>query len=430
MSTNINRRRFIQASAVIGGAGLSTLAGCLGDDSSGPESLLLVGFPEEGALVLSDYYNDFEGEADIIVPDGLQDPTLPDAVGRSLEGITGTAPAAGGPQADAYADLYEDAYDTAPGIFTPHTFDAAAVLILANAAAGENTGEAVRDQVRRVANPGGETVGPENFEEGLQLAAEGSEIEYQGASTAVSFDENGDVATAVYDVWEYIDDDENPIQVNDTLEFDVSEPGGQMADSSPGGLGREIMLGILLPETGNLAPVGGPMVDAGLLAVDLANEADVDVTVDVQVEDTQTDTDAAQSGAQALSDAGYPSFVGAAASDSSIPLAESFVGPNQIVGISPSSTAPAITNIDSDGYFFRTAPSDLLQGPAIAEVVYEEQGNETASTLYRDDDYGLELQEQFASTFEDLGGEIYHQVSFDPDDSSFFAPLDEALSPP
>lgn len=429
MPSNVNRRRFLKSSAALGGVGLTGLAGCLGDDDvASPDALMLVGFPEEGAIVLSDYYDDFEGEVDIIVPDGLQDPELPDAVGRSLEGISGTAPGAAGPQSDAFADHYEDAYGRSPGIFNAHTFDASALLILANAAAGENDGNAIQEQFRRIANPGGEVVGPEDMEEAAELAAEGADIQYQGASTVCEFDGNGDPVTAAYDVWEYVDDDD-PIVVQDTLEFDVGDPEGPAADEGPGGFGRTIEVGILLPESGALAPVGGPMIDAGMLAADLINDGGLDLEVDVTVEDTETDADTTQVNANAMVDAGIPAICGAAASDSSIPFAENIVADRNVVGCSPSSTAPAITDLDANDKFFRTAPSDVLQGPAMAEVVFDEMGHEVASTLYRDDDYGIELSEQFSAAFEEMGGEIAAQVSYDPDDASFFSPLDEAINP-
>jgi len=63
--------------------------------------------------------------------------------------------------------------------------------------------------------------------------------------------------------------------------------------------------------------------------------------------------------------------------------------PNGVVGISPSSTSPDVTDLDDNGYIFRTAPSDLLQGPAMAELARGDLvGAESSGTLYLNDAYG------------------------------------------
>jgi hypothetical protein len=54
-----------------------------------------------------------------------------------------------------------------------------------------------------VANEGGETVTPENLAEGLEMAASGTEVNYQGASSAVEFDDVGDIAAATYQFYRY-----------------------------------------------------------------------------------------------------------------------------------------------------------------------------------------------------------------------------------
>jgi len=57
--------------------------------------------------------------------------------------------------------------------------------------------------MRAVTGSGGEAVGPENLGEGVSLAADGNEINYQGVSGPVEFDDNGDLASAVYNYFRY-----------------------------------------------------------------------------------------------------------------------------------------------------------------------------------------------------------------------------------
>jgi branched-chain amino acid transport system substrate-binding protein len=75
--------------------------------------------------------------------------------------------------------------------YSAQTNDHASLAILAAAAAGEATGIAIRDNVRRIASGDGEKV--DNVTDGLRLLATGRPINYEGASGPVDFDERGDI---------------------------------------------------------------------------------------------------------------------------------------------------------------------------------------------------------------------------------------------
>ncbi|WP_123534278.1 ABC transporter substrate-binding protein [Halosimplex salinum] len=188
------------------GSYTSQLSSALQDE---PDVLMIVGYPESGVQIFRDFYGDYSQDfCDIVVPDGLQSGSLPGDVGNSMRNVWGTAPSSTGPGRDAFESIYQDAYDSDPAgsPFTAQSFDAAAVLLLANAAAGENDGEAVRDQMANVANDGGEEVTPDNLVEGLEMAAEGTEINYQGASSDIQFNDNGDIGAATYQFYRYNED--------------------------------------------------------------------------------------------------------------------------------------------------------------------------------------------------------------------------------
>jgi ABC-type branched-subunit amino acid transport system substrate-binding protein len=430
MVPNIERRDFLKGVGVTGVAGL---AGCIEGvtdqgGSDGPDVLNVIGYPESGNQLFRDYYS-MDADVDVIVPDGLLDPNLPDQVGNSMEDVTGTAPAAAGPNRDAFTELYRDEYDEAPGVFTSHAFDSSAIQILANAAAGENSGEAIRDQMRRVANGPGTEYGPADFVDAVEAAANGEDINYQGASSVVDFDERGDPASAAYDIWQF-DDSEEGSEVLDTIDFE-GNAGGDMADSSPGGTDRTIKLGILQALTGDLGPVGEPIANAAEIPAKMANESDLGLEVDTQVEDTQTDRAAAISGAETLVNAGYPMVNGTLSSGNNVPVSKEVFIPNGVVGCSPSSTALSVSFLDDDGFIFRTAPSDLLQGQVMAQVAAERLDGGTSSTLYVNNDYGQQLSDQYAETFmEEHGGEIYHKVAFNKGESSYTSVIEQALSGP
>jgi branched-chain amino acid transport system substrate-binding protein len=78
---------------------------------------------------------------------------------------------------------------------------------------------------------------------------------------------------------------------------------------------------------------------------------------------------------------------------------------NDLLMISHSASAPALTTIEDDGLFFRTLPSDSLQAKLSAERLTA-LGISTAAVLYRDDAYGEGLNDAFREAFSSLGGEI------------------------
>lgn len=181
----------------------SRLQRALGDD---PDVFVVIGYPASGVQIFKDYYADYSGDRDILVTDGLKESTLPQQVGQDMTNVGGTSPLASGPASDAFASAFQEEYGSEPGVFTAHTFDATATIMLANAAAGENSGPAVRDNMRTIANPEGTTITPENLGEGMEMAANGEPIKYEGASSAVDFDENGDMKAVAYEYFTFTSD--------------------------------------------------------------------------------------------------------------------------------------------------------------------------------------------------------------------------------
>ena len=427
----LGRREVLKAAGVTGAVGATGLAGCLGlggGGSSGPDTLVVIGYPEDGIQLFRDFYNESGDDQDVLVPDGLRDPDLPGQVGNDMSNIIGTAPAAGGPNQQAFTSAFEDEYGESPGVFTSQSYDSVAIQVLANAAAGENDGTAIRDQMRRLANPGGMNVGPSNFAAGVEAAANGEDVNYQGASSSVNFDQNGDPAAAAYALWEFSDGGTSQIRT-ENFQSQNPEGSGPTADSGPGGMDRSIKVGILLPETGSLASVGGPMIQAAQLPALQVNQSNLNLEVATQVEDTQTNSQAGVTAANSLINAGYPSVCGSASSGVNVPVSQEVFIPNEVVGCSPSSTALSVTNLEDDDYIFRTAPSDRLQGLVMAQVAAEEQEAETAATLYVNNDYGQQLSDRFAQVFQnEHEGEVLQKVAFNQDESSYSSVVSEALS--
>jgi len=79
--------------------------------------------------------------------------------------------------------------------------------------------------------------------------------------------------------------------------------------------------------------------------------------------------------------------------------------PNGMVMISPSATSPALSTIEDNGLFFRTAPSDARQGVVMTDIISDKGIKEVAVT-YTNNDYGKGLADAFQSAFEAAGGTV------------------------
>lgn len=93
------------------------------------------------------------------------------------------------PEYQRFAELYEAEFGIEPQVFSPNAYDAAMLFGLAMMAADECTGVGINQVFRDVAGPPGTAVG--TFEEGAEAILAGEDIDYDGASGVLSFDESG-----------------------------------------------------------------------------------------------------------------------------------------------------------------------------------------------------------------------------------------------
>ncbi|NEQ98317.1 MAG: ABC transporter substrate-binding protein [Cyanothece sp. SIO2G6] len=187
-----------------------------------PDAVMLVAYPETGSLILKAAFEQglLDSDTQLILTDGMKDESIAELVGQDADGayivsgVIGTAPSAGGPALDGFTTLYKAAFDDRdPGVFDPNTWDAAAVLVLAAEAAQSTNGADIKAKVAEVANtPGTEVT---DVCEGLALVRNGEDINYQGASSTIEFDPQGDVVGR-YDVWTITD--EGQLEVMETVD--------------------------------------------------------------------------------------------------------------------------------------------------------------------------------------------------------------------
>ncbi|MGF3055945.1 ABC transporter substrate-binding protein [Microbacterium sp. YY-01] len=198
-------------------------------------------------------------------------------------------------------------------------------------------------------------------------------------------------------------------------------------DDKPVAIDLDVTLGSLLPQTGSLAFLGPPMEAAVGLATEEINAADAGITVTMMSEDEgDSDTKAYETSVTKLQNAGVAGMVGAAASGVSKIILDGNVSKG-IITISPSNTSPDFTELSeqgvTQGLYFRTAPSDLLQGEVLGNLMAED-GRKTLGVIYQNDPYGTGLFDAIKTTFEAAGGEVVADASFNVGDAQFDAQVE------
>lgn len=227
------------------------------------------------------------------------------------------------------------------------------------------------------------------------------------------------------------DDDDGAASTDETDSTEMtdgSEPEGtDAAETGDGSCETDgvLTVGTILPVTGDLSFLGPPEVAGAAMAVEDINAAGGVLGADVVLEqgdsgDTTTDT--ANLEVDRLLAANSDVIVGAASSAVSKTVIDKITG-SCVIQFSPANTSPDFTTYDDDGLYFRTAPSDLLQGRVLANLVLDE-GAETASVLYRQESYGVGLAESFQENFTSAGGTIDEFLAYAVDTESFDAEID------
>ena len=188
-------------------------------------------------------------------------------------------------------------------------------------------------------------------------------------------------------------------------------------------------LGTLLPQTGNLAFLGPPE-EAGVgYAVSQVNAASADtgLTIDVVYGDSgNTDNKAYETEAPRILAEDPTAIIGAASSGVSLQFIDQVVGAGTIL-FSPANTSDAFSTYDDNGLYFRTAPSDVLQGEVLGNLIAED-GNQTLGMIVLNDSYGTGLAKYVTEAFEAAGGEVVAAPTYNTGDTNFDSQISEVLA--
>src|SRR5699024_9237941 len=184
---------------------------------------------------------------------------------------------------------------------------------------------------------------------------------------------------------------------------------------SDGGSSEPLKLGYVLPETGDLAYLGPPQIQALKFAVKQINDSGGvlgNPIPDVVGGDEANDQAIASQSADRVLSKDVDAIIGAAASGMSLAIIDKITGAG-VVQCSGSNTAPTFTDYKDDGFYFRTAPSDALQGPVLADVIVGD-GHSKVAIVARADDYGKGLADATAKALEAAGANVVVNDTYDP----------------
>lgn len=200
-----------------------------------------------------------------------------------------------------------------------------------------------------------------------------------------------------------------------------SEPSSTSSDGTTAGAeDGALVIGLLVPESGSLSAIVNSLVRPTKLAVKQINEAGgvngKPVTVE-QADDGSTPTVASTSFDSLVNSRNIDVLVGPASSSTALGIMGK-IKSRSIPSCSGSTTAAELSKADSGGYFLRTAPTDDLQGPALAELVSND-GHTKVGLLVRNDDYGTGFGKAVEQGVTDSGGSVVSSVAYDPNGANF-----------
>ncbi len=205
--------------------------------------------------------------------------------------------------------------------------------------------------------------------------------------------------------------------------------GGSDGEGGDGGSKEPLKLGYVLPETGQLAFLGPPQMQSTKYAMSEINDAGgvlgKKLPPVVSGDEADTAAVASQSAERVLGE-DVDAIIGAAASGMSLAIIDKITG-SQVVQCSGSNTAPTFTGYKDDGYYFRTAPSDAMQGPVLADTIIAD-GYSNVAIVARADDYGKGLAKATADALESSGATVATQELYDPKATNFDAVVQKTVS--
>jgi ABC-type branched-subunit amino acid transport system substrate-binding protein len=353
---------------------------------------------------------------------GGSDDSSDSASGGELEGMKGTLPLV------ALSDEFKGRLlEIDPALedysYAAETYDAVVVIALAVEVA-KSDGIEFASEINGVTRGGEKCT---DYASCLELVKAGTDIDYDGVSGPLEFSGNGEPTQASYGVQVFGAD--NRIDDSKTTFVEAAAPAEADVDQVPvvgtrAGDG-ELKIGTILPQTGSLAFLGPPEFAGFDLAIADVNAAGGVLGKDVvgiKGDSGDTTTDTASKTVDAQLSQNVDAIIGAASSGVSLTVIDKITAAG-VVQFSPANTSKRLSTYDDKGLYFRAAPSDILQGAVLADVIASDGASKVA-IIARNDAYGTGLAEDLAKSLKAAGLEVVIEKIYDEKATAFDAEVD------
>ena len=215
---------------------------------------------------------------------------------------------------------------------------------------------------------------------------------------------------------------------DDTSSDDSSSDGSIDNQLGPVQKGNgQLVVGTLLPQTGDLAFLGPPeFAGVGAAVADMNAAGGVLGKPVKQVNSDSGDgtPDIAGGSVDKVLNQGADVIIGAASSSVSLSVVDKIAAAG-VVQFSPANTSTEFDTYGDKGLYFRTAPSDVLQGNVLGNLVVQD-GAKNVVIIARDESYGQALAENTAKTIEDQGSTVADTIFYNTAATQFTAEIQKA----
>jgi branched-chain amino acid transport system substrate-binding protein len=230
------------------------------------------------------------------------------------------------------------------------------------------------------------------------------------------------------------DDDDASDDTTTTTEADSGGSDGTPTDFSDNG-GREeadgeLVLGLVLPQSGDLAEYGPGMIAGAQMAVRDINEAGgvlgQDLRVVVKDDGGGSNDDLAITGVDELiNNDDVDGIIGAAGTGTTNAIIARVVDQGR-AQCSPSNTGVALSDVEDQGLYFRTPPLDNLQPRALAEAIGND-GYENVAIVAANNDYGTGLAADLEPALTEGGINVAANLTYEPEGTAFDAEVQQVM---
>ncbi len=304
------------------------------------------------------------------------------------------------------------------------SYDAVIASALAAEVAGKDSGKAIASELIGVTREGEKCT---TYADCVELVRAGTDIDYDGVSGPIELNGTGSPSAATIGIFEYLDDNtyENIEYIQGQIpEPEDIKPNQEVSGNLPDGDGT-FKVGSLLPASGDLAFLGPPEFAGVDLAVQEINQAGGVLGSDaehVRADSGDGTPNIAPQETDKLLRANVDAVIGAASSSVSLSVIDKIINAG-VVHFSPANTSTAFDTYPDDGLYFRTAPSDVLQGQVMASLLVDD-GQQNVALLVRQDSYGEALADNIEQFFTESGGTIVSKQLYDPNAANYNAEID------